>query len=180
MGSRIDPVGVHAVRAVRDLAGAGRRMVRRQIRSAPRCSDRRHSLRDRMGDQRAGHHAQRLLSRHDRRGHRRRRRLRHLRRQCAEMVSGQARPCRRHHRGGFWRGLGTHGGADPGHDQGFRLPDHLPLFRSRAGHHHRHPRLLPARAEGGTGAGRGGERQSGAVAPQLSADRSVCGSRSSG
>ena len=29
MGSRFDPVGVYAVRAVRDLAGAGRRLVRR-------------------------------------------------------------------------------------------------------------------------------------------------------
>src|SRR3954471_5666207 len=29
MGSRIDPMGVHALRAVRDLAGAGRRLVRR-------------------------------------------------------------------------------------------------------------------------------------------------------
>ena len=69
--------------------------------------------------------------------HRRRRRLRHLRRQRAEMVSGQARPCRRHHRGGIRRRLGADGRADPGHDQGFRLPEHLPLFRPRPGHHRR-------------------------------------------
>ena len=151
MGSRLDPVGVHAVRAVRDLAGAGRRLVRRQIRSAPRRSRRRHPLRDRMGDQREGDDAQRLLSRHDRRRHRRRRRLRHLRRQRAEMVSRQARPRRRHHRGRIRRGLGADGRADPGDDQGFRLPDHVSLFRPRTGHHHRDPRLLPVRAEGGTG-----------------------------
>ena len=148
MGSRLDPVGLHAVRSVRDLAGAGRRLVRRQIRSAPRRSRRRRSLRDRMGDQRQGDNAQRLLSRHDRRGHRRRRRLRHLRRQRAEMVSRQARSCRRHHRGRIRRGLGAHRRADPGHDQGFRLPDDVPLFRPRTGNHHRDPRLLPARAEG--------------------------------
>ena len=87
------------------------------------------------------------LSRHDHRRHRRRWRLRHLRRQRAEMVSRQARPRRRHHRRRFRRGLGADGRADPGDDQGLRLPDHLPLFRSRPGHHHRDPRLLPVRAE---------------------------------
>ena len=102
--------------------------------------DRRHPLRRRMGDQRAGDLAQRLLSRHDHRRHRRRRRVRHLRRQRAEMVSRQARPRRRHHRRRFRRGLGADGRADPGDDQGLRLPDHLPLFRSRARHHHRDPR----------------------------------------
>ncbi len=153
MGSRIDPVGLHAVRAVRNLAGADRRLVRRQIRPAPRGSGRRHPLRHRMGDQRRGDLAQRLLPRHDRRGHRRRRRLRHLRRQRAEMVSRQARPRRGHYRGGLRRGLGADGRADSGDDQGFRFPDHVPLLRSRTRHHHRHPRILPVRPKGGTGSG---------------------------
>ena len=55
---------------------------------------------------------------------------------------------------GFRRRLGADGRADPGDDQGLRLPDHLPLFRSRARHHHRDPRLLPVRAESRTGARR--------------------------
>ena len=105
-----------------------------------------------------GDHAQRLLSRDDHRRHRRRRRLRHLRRQRAEMVSRQARPRGRHHGCGIRRGFRADGGADPGDDQGFRLPDDIPLFRSRAGHHRRDPRLLPVRAEGGTSSRDGAER----------------------
>src|SRR3954447_19547636 len=46
----------------------------------PRLSRRRHPLRHWMGDQRRGHYAQRLLSRDDHCRHRRRWRLRHLRR----------------------------------------------------------------------------------------------------
>ena len=133
--------------------------------------DRRHPLRHRMGDQRPGDLAQRLLSRHDHRRHRRRWRLRHLRRQRAEMVSRQARPRRRHHRRRFRRGLGADGRADPGDDQGLRLPDHLPLFRSRPGHHHRDPRLLPVRAESRTSARGDAERQHHPEPAQLSADR---------
>ena len=173
MGSRLDPVGLHPLRAVRNLAGAGRRLVRRQIRPAPRRAGRRHPLRHRLGDQRLRHHAQRLLSRHDRRGHRRRRRLRHLRRQRAEMVSRQARPCRRHHRGRFWRRLRAHGRADPGDDQGFRLPGHLPLFRSRPGHHHRasSPSSCSRRKPGQVPAAVA-ERQRHPEPPQLPADRS--------
>ena len=60
---------------------------------------------------------------------------------------------------GFRRGLGADGRADPGDDQGLRLPDHLPLFRSRPGHHHRDPLLLPVRAESRTSACRDAERQ---------------------
>ena len=48
----VDPMGVYAVRAVRDLAGADRGLVRRQIRPARRRPDRRHPLRRRLGDQR--------------------------------------------------------------------------------------------------------------------------------
>ena len=47
-------MGLYALRSVRDLARADRRLVRRQIRSAPRRARRRRALRDRLGDQRAG------------------------------------------------------------------------------------------------------------------------------
>ena len=56
------------------------------------------------------------LPRHDRGGHWRRRRLWNLRRQRAEMVSGQTRSCGRHHRSRLWRGFGAHGRTDPGDD----------------------------------------------------------------
>src|SRR6185295_3398084 len=69
------------------------------------------------------------------------------------------------------RGLGADGRADPGDDQGLRLPDHLPLFRSRPGHHHRDPRLLPVLAENRTGACGDAERQRDPDPAQLSADR---------
>ena len=52
----------------------------------------------------------------------------------------------------------------------FRLPDHLPLFRSRPGHRHRAPGLLPVRAKSGTGACGDAERQRVPEPAQLSAD----------
>jgi len=68
----------------------------------------------------------------------------------AEMVSGQARPCRRHHRGGIRRGLRADGRANPVDDQGLRLPDYLPLLRVLGqGIIIVIPRLLPVRAEDG-------------------------------
>jgi len=94
-----------------------------------------------------------------------------LRRQRAEMVSRQARPCGRHHRRRFRRGLGADGRPDPGDDQAIRLPDHLPLFRSRARHHNRDPRLIPVLAESRTGARGDAERQRHPDKAHLSADR---------
>ncbi len=60
---------------------------------------------------------------------------------------------------GIRRGFGTHGRADPGDDQGFRLPVDLSLLRSWARHHYRDPRILPVCAEGGTGPRRDPECQ---------------------
>src|SRR5712664_1890191 len=56
-------------------------------------------------------------------------------------------------------GFGADGRADPGDDQGFRLPDHLPVFRSRPGANYCDPRILPVRTKVGTGPRRHSECQ---------------------
>ena len=66
-------------------------------------------------------HAGAALCRRDRRRHRRRRGVRHLCRQRAEMVSRPPRPCRRRHRCRLRRGCCDHRGADREHDRLERL-----------------------------------------------------------
>ena len=121
LGPRRDPGRVHAVRFDRNLAGADRSVVRRQIWSARGAVVRRDDDRDRLGDQRARRLARAALHRRDRRRHRRRLDLRHLRRQCAEMVSGPPRPCRGLHRGRLRRRRGADRRADLADDRGQRL-----------------------------------------------------------
>jgi hypothetical protein len=100
MGSRIDP-GRSRCSLFRDLLvpvedGSSTNTVRVSSFSSAAF------LRDRMGDQREAT-AQRLYPLGMIIAHCRRR-LRHLRRQCAESGFPTRRSCRRHHRGGFGAG----------------------------------------------------------------------------
>src|SRR6266704_3198011 len=66
MGPRVDPVGVHPVRAVRDLARADRGLVRRSPWAPRRGPARWAPVRDRLGDQCLRDLPDRLISGHDR------------------------------------------------------------------------------------------------------------------
>ena len=110
------------LRADRDLAGAGRRLVRRSLRPADRRADRRRPGRHRLGDEFACADSLTMpLHRRGDRRHRRGRGLRHLRRQCAQVVPRPARAGRWPDRGRLRRGLGAHHHPDPGHDRLERL-----------------------------------------------------------
>ena len=79
----------------------------------------------------------------------RRRGVRHLRRQRAEMVSGPPRPCRGRDRRRLRRGCCDHCCADREHDRGQRLSKRVPVFRHRARRDRFPPRLLHSSAVGG-------------------------------
>ncbi len=73
-----------------------------------------------------------------RRGRRRhwyRLRLRHLRRQCAQVVSRAPRACCRHHRLRIWGRSGDHNRTDQKHDRDFRIRACVPDLRSDPGRH---------------------------------------------
>ena len=148
LGPRGDPARLHALRGDRDLAGAGRGLVRRQIRPARRHRVRRRDDRARLDPQLLCRLARAALCRRHHRRHRRRLGLRHLRRQCAEMVSRSPRPRRGRDRCRFRRGRGAHRGADRKHDRRQRLSERVLHLRHRTRRDRVHPRLLPAPAVG--------------------------------
>ncbi len=125
--------GFHHLRADRDLAGSRRRLPGRSIRAEMGGARRRHSGRHRMDAE-----FDRQLTpdpvfcRRDRRC-RDRLRLRHLRRQCAQMVPGPSRSRRRHHGFGLRRRRRTDHRAHPAHDQFLRLRAGIPVLRAAAG-----------------------------------------------
>ena len=87
----------------------------------------------RLGHQCLRQFAGDALSRRGRLRHRRRRRLRDLRRHGGEMVSRSARTRGRPDRGGLRRRRGAHRHSDPLRDRQLRLQHRFPLVRHRAG-----------------------------------------------
>ena len=115
---------------------------------------RRRFRRARLAHQRQGRVAGDALSRRRRVGHRRRRHLCHLRRQCREMVSRSPRSRRRPDGGRIWRRRGRHGDSDSDDDCLDRICRHLLLVRDRSGRRHLRAGMVPSPAA----AGRGSER----------------------
>src|ERR1700733_210278 len=114
-------------------------MDRRYARSARSKADgrgRRRFCRARLDHQRQSRLAGNPLSRRGRVRHRRRRHLRHLRRQCREMVSRPPRSRRRPDRSRIRRRRGRHRNSDPDDDCLDRICRHLPLVRAGSGHHY--------------------------------------------
>ena len=87
LGTRRHPGGIHDFRADRDLAGSGRRLSGRPLRAALGRDRRRDTGRHRLGHQFDRRLAAGAVFRRRDRRHRHRLRLRHLRRQRAQVVS---------------------------------------------------------------------------------------------
>ena len=147
--SRRDPDRVYGLRLYRDVAGSDRGLVRRPLRPAHR--------RDVRGRARRGGLARRCIRfvpvrplrwRADRRRGRRRG-LRHLRRQRAEMVPGSPRPRCRRDGSRLWRRRSADGDPDSRDHRELRLPRGLLRLWPGARARHYPVVLVPSRARQG-------------------------------
>ena len=128
----------------------------------------RHHGRGGVGDRCLCEFARHALCRRSTVRHRRRRDLRHLRRQRSEMVSGPARPRRGHHRRRVRRRRGADRDPDPPAHRKRWLQQRLLLVRPGPGRHPAADRADHARANAGRDAANGA-RQGAAIGDQLPA-----------
>ena len=125
MDERADPGRVLHLRADRDVARSRRGLADGQVRAAAGGAGRWRAGGPVVGAQLDGDLAGDALLRGRGRRCRRRLRVRHVRRQRAEMVSGQARPRRRPHGRGIRCRCRDHGRADFQRDPRQRLPERV-------------------------------------------------------
>jgi len=117
-----------------DVAGARGRVPGRSLRSEVDRGDRRCAVRHRLDDEFIRRFSGDVLFRSGDRWHRRRRRVRHLHRQCGALVPREARAGGGPDRGRLRHGLRADHHSHRPHDQELRLRAYLPDVRAVSGH----------------------------------------------
>ena len=143
-----DPGHLHHLRPARDVASARGRVPGRSVRSKVDDRRRRRALRPRLDDQFLRRFPGDVLFRRGARRHRRRCRVRHVYRQCREMVPRSARARGGSDRGRLRRRFGGDHHPDRQHDQELGLRAHLPDLRPVSGHRRRDRRPADPRPVG--------------------------------